>query len=250
MNRFRRVNFVTATILTAWLTPAGAGLFDDPQNLQALPQDISPQMLSETMRNFATDTGSRCSSCHVHEVEADLSTYDFPADDKEKKRKARQMIRMVADINAFIAANIGSTGAAHVKVECATCHRGLEKPELLHDVVEETYRAEGIEPAIARYRELRQRYYGTAAYEFAPRELMIVAESVAAAEEYGSAIRFLDLNLEYHPEYARALVLKASFLVNMGNREAARENLLRAIELEPDNPWNRQALENLDKGSE
>ena len=68
---------------------ASAGIFDDPQNLKVLPEDISTEELRQTMRGFAQGTGSRCSACHVGKVEADLSTYDFSIDDKEKKLKAR-----------------------------------------------------------------------------------------------------------------------------------------------------------------
>ncbi len=239
-----------AALLLAWIPPAAAGLWDDPQNIQALAEDITPDQLRATMRNFASDTGSRCSTCHVYENEADLRTYDFPADDKEKKRKAREMIRMVAEINAFIAANIGETGAAKVRVECSTCHRGAAKPEMLHDIVERTYLAEGTEAAIAEYRSLREQYYGSYAYDFSPKELMVVAESLAARGDHEAAIGFLNLNLELNPQYARGYVLKANMLAETGNKAAARENLLKAIELEPDNPWNRQLLENLDNSGE
>lgn len=239
-----------AALFLAWITPATAGLWDDPQNLQALPADITPEQLRATMRSFATDTGSRCSTCHVYEDEDDLATYTFPADDKEKKRKAREMIRMVADINAFIAANVGPADAEKVKVECSTCHRGVEKPEMLHDIIERTYMDEGMESAIAQYRELRERYYGSYAYDFSPKELMVVAESLAAKDDHGAAIRFLDLNLEFSPDYARTYVLKAMIQARGGDEDAARENLLKAIELEPDNPWNRQLLENLDNSEE
>ena len=56
---------------------AFAGTFDNPTNLKVLPENISPDELGQTMRGFAMGTGNRCSACHVGEVEADLSTYDF-----------------------------------------------------------------------------------------------------------------------------------------------------------------------------
>lgn len=242
------IPLLLCVLLVVSTEPATAGLWDDPQNLKALPKDISPEQLRATMRSFATDTGSRCSTCHVYRDEADLSTYEFPSDDKVTKRRAREMIRLVAEINAFIDTNIRQRGAEKVKVECATCHRGVPRPQMLHDIIERTYRAEGIEAAITKYRELRGQYYGSYAYDFSPRALMIVAESLAMQDDHDSAIRFLDLDLEFNPQYARAYVLKARILADAGDREAARENLLRAIELEPDNPWNRQLLENLDTG--
>lgn len=238
--------FVLPAGLLVFVAPAMAGLWDEPQNLKALPENISPDELRETMRSFATSTGSRCFTCHVGEVEADLSTYDFTLDDKEPKRKARHMIRMVNDINAYLEAELGKPAAELVKVECATCHRGRPKPEMLHDVIERAYREDGMEQAITEYRELRDQYYGDYAFDFSPRPMMILAERLAADEDYDAAVRFLDVNMEFHPDSARTLQLKAQIQAAAGNRDGARASLLQAIELEPDNPWTRQLLDNLD----
>ena len=227
-------------------TPSVAGLWDDPQNLEVLPGDISPDELRETMRSFATSTGSRCFTCHVGEVEADLGTYEFTLDDKEPKRKARHMIRMVNDINASLEAGLGKPAAELVRVECATCHRGRAKPEMLDDVIERTYREHGMGAAIAEYRGLRDRYYGDYAFDFSPRPLLMLAERLAADEDYDAAVRFLDLNMEFHPDSARTLQVKAQVQAAAGDRAAARASLLEAIELEPDDPWTRQLLDNLD----
>ncbi|MCH8073042.1 MAG: hypothetical protein IIA09_13925 [Proteobacteria bacterium] len=45
-------------LLTGISMPACADIFDNPQNLDVLPTDISPAALRDTMRSFATDTGS------------------------------------------------------------------------------------------------------------------------------------------------------------------------------------------------
>jgi len=91
-----------AMLLSEIFATANAGLFDDPQNLKVLPKDITPKQLSATMRGFAINTGSRCSTCHVGKIESDLSTYDFSLDEKEKKQKARTMIRLVDDITVSL----------------------------------------------------------------------------------------------------------------------------------------------------
>ncbi len=106
--RYSKMATSTATIaaiISIYLTTTGtatAGIFDDPKNLEVLPEDISAEDLRQTMRGFAQGTGSRCSACHVGKIEADLSTYDFSIDDKEKKLKARKMIQLVRDINENI----------------------------------------------------------------------------------------------------------------------------------------------------
>lgn len=233
-------------LLLGLMTPAGAGMWDDPKNLEVLPEDISPEELRATMRGFAGNTGSRCSACHVGKVESDLSTYDFSLDDKEKKLKARHMIRMVADINGYLEEKLGNPAAELVAVDCATCHRGQEKPEMLHDVLERTYREAGMDGAIAEYRQLRDRYYGDYAFDFSPRSLMILAENLASMEDYEAALGFLDLNMEFNPDSVRTLQYKARFQQDIGDKVAARESLLKAIELEPENQWTRQLLERLD----
>lgn len=230
------------------MRPAGAGMWDDPKNLKVLPKDISPRELRTTMRGFATNTGSDCSTCHVGEVEDDFRTYDFSLDDKEMKRKARYMIRMVSDINTYLEEKLGKPAAELVAVECATCHRGQAKPEMLHDVLQRSYREAGMESTIAEYRKLRNLYYGGYAFDFSAKELMILAEDLANVDDYDAALRFLDLNLEFHPDSARTYVYKAQFLVKKRDIAAARQSLLKAIELEPDNQWTRQLLERLDEG--
>ena len=245
MRKRSRKLFLPALLL-AFVPPAVAGLWDDPQNLKVLPEDISPDALRETMRSFATGTGSRCFTCHVGEVEADLSTYDFTLDDKEPKRKARHMIRMVNDINAYLSAELGKPAAELVRVECATCHRGRPKPEMLEDVIEGAYRDDGMDAAIAKYRELRDRYYGDYAFDFSPRPMLTLAERLAAEENYAAAVRFLDLNMAFHPDSTRTLQVKAQVQAAAGDPAAARATLLRAIDLEPDNPWTRQLLDDLE----
>ena len=225
---------------------AEAGMWDEPKNLKVLPEDISPDELRETMRGFATNTGSRCSHCHVGENEADLSTYDFSLDDKEKKKKARAMIRMVNDINSYLEESLGKPAAELVAVNCATCHRGQSKPEMIQDVLARSYDEGGIESAADKYRALRERYYGGYTFDFSEKALNILGERMANQEDLDGALAFLDLNLEYYPDSARTLVLKAQVLAAKGDKPAARENYLKAIELEPDNMWTKRLLEQLD----
>jgi len=239
-------SFALLMLLVGLMSPARAGMWDDPKNLEVLPEDISPEELRATMRGFAGNTGSRCSTCHVGKVESDLSTYDFSLDDKEKKLKARHMIRMVADINGYLEEKLGKPVAELVAVNCATCHRGQTKPEMLQDVLERSYREAGMEGAIAEYRELRDRYYGDYAFDFSARTLMVLAEILANVDDYEAALGFLDLNLEFNPESVRTLQYKARIQQEIGDKAAARESLLNAIELEPDNQWTHSLLERLD----
>ena len=91
-----------------------AGRNAPPKNLKVL----TPETFMAQMQTFPTALGVEnqggCNFCH----EADRSL-----DTKPTKVKARQMIEMVADINAKF-------GDQKVHVTCWTCHQGSTKPEI------------------------------------------------------------------------------------------------------------------------
>ncbi len=65
-------------------------------NLQVLPKDISKRELMGTMKQFAITFSVRCSYCHA--VSDDLTQGSFDSDEKESKKKARELIRMLMAI--------------------------------------------------------------------------------------------------------------------------------------------------------
>ena len=62
-------------------------------NLQVLPKDIRKGDLVEIMRNFCFTMDKRCSYCHV--ATDDLSEAEFASDEKEPKKKARELLRLI-----------------------------------------------------------------------------------------------------------------------------------------------------------
>jgi tetratricopeptide (TPR) repeat protein len=232
-------------LLMGVLMPAYADIFDDPQNLEVLPKEITSTALRDTMRSFATSTGSRCWACHVGEDELDLSTYDFSLDDKEKKRKARDMIRMVNAINERLAGIFEKAPDERVTVNCATCHHGQARPETIQAVLARAKQEAGIEKAIADYRSLRERYYGSYTFDFSERALMILAEEMAAKNDSVAALGFLDLNLQFFPQSGNSYVMRGQILAADGNISAARESLMKALEIDPGNQWTQKMLSDL-----
>ena len=101
------------------------------ENLQVLPQTTTRPELVALMRSFATGLGVRCVHCHVGEDSPNLSGIDFKSDAKPAKRTAREMMRMVADINQRLAAL--PERPAPVNASCVMCHRGSARPILLVD---------------------------------------------------------------------------------------------------------------------
>src|ERR1051325_5555198 len=60
-------------------------------NLQVLPKDISKKEMVGMMKQFAITFSVRCSYCHA--VSDDLTQGSFDSDEKEAKKKARELIR-------------------------------------------------------------------------------------------------------------------------------------------------------------
>jgi hypothetical protein len=91
-----------------------------PKNLQVLPKDISPRELKATMQSFADGLGVKCTFCHV------LDEYD--RDDKQHKKDARRMIKLVQDMRANKARYFVDELEAE-RIDCWLCHRGKAEIE-------------------------------------------------------------------------------------------------------------------------
>ncbi|MDX1577199.1 MAG: c-type cytochrome [Gemmatimonadota bacterium] len=223
--------------------PAAAQIPEEFTNLEVLPEDISRGELVGIMRGFAGALGVRCNHCHVGEDPADLSTHDFASDEKETKRVARGMMTMLEEINETLIPAAGRSD--HERVQCATCHGGIAVPVQLRDVMLRAVEEEGPEAAVAKYRELRERYYGRAAYDFGSGQLNEVAETLAGREAYDEALAIIRLNIEHHPDEAFPNFIEAQVRIRMEDREGAIRALERAVELEPETPFFRSQLERL-----
>jgi hypothetical protein len=104
-----------AILATVLVTPTSldAQNAPPPKNLKVLtPENVMAQMKTFPVALGVEKQGG-CNFCH----EADRSL-----DTKPAKVKARQMIEMVAEINAKF-------GDGKVHVTCWTCHQGSTKPE-------------------------------------------------------------------------------------------------------------------------
>src|SRR5438105_10773498 len=107
----------------------GRGAAPPPVNLQVLPKDWTRQQVVQVMQGFNMALGVACSYCHVEMVGAPLNEkglvpIDAAPDDKQTKKTARVMLRMVNQINDTLGSQVGKPAAEVVKVQCATCHRG------------------------------------------------------------------------------------------------------------------------------
>ncbi len=244
----RSCRLSTLCVFLAWalLVPAAAQIPKEFKNLQVLPKDIEQRQLIGVMRGFATELGVRCNHCHVGENPQDLSTHDFASDEKESKRIARVMLKMVRQINGEHLPATGRPADQRLEVSCFTCHRGVTRPQTLEQSLLDPILEVGVEAGIQRYRLLRDKYYGQAVFDFGERSLLGLADTLS--REHGNseaAVAVLNLNLEYYPESAFTYVALAETLATAGDKEAAIENLEKAQALMPDADWLKRRLEAL-----
>ena len=96
-------------------------------NLQVLTT-VPESQLFPMMNAIADSLGVRCDHCHVRVSPDPTKTWFFAGgwvwdrDDKQPKRVAREMMRMVLDLNA-------RQFGGRTVVTCYTCHRGAMAPE-------------------------------------------------------------------------------------------------------------------------
>jgi hypothetical protein len=222
--------------------PAQAQIPDEFTNLEILPDDIGQRELVGIMRGFAGALGVRCTHCHVGDTPGSLEGVDFATDELEPKRVARAMLKMVSEINGSL---IPTTGRENpLEVTCVTCHHGITKPQTLDAVLVATYDEGGADAAVAKYRELREQYYGSASYDFGMGTLAEVAQTLARGkQDLDAALTMARLNLEFFPQSGAAHFLEGQILVARGESEAGIESMERAIELEPENNFFKRALD-------
>ncbi|MDH3459152.1 MAG: c-type cytochrome [Gemmatimonadota bacterium] len=192
---------VPALVLGLLVPRASSGQFppDSLKNLEVLPADITPSELIGVMRTFARGLGVRCQFCHVGEEGQPLSQFDFVSDEKAAKQKAREMIRMVREVNDRFLADLPDRGDPPVAVTCTTCHRGVSRPRMVEDILLEAYADGAFDGMMEQYRTLHDRHFGGFAYDFSDRMMVGVAGALEAAGQSPDALRALAFNLEQYP---------------------------------------------------
>jgi tetratricopeptide (TPR) repeat protein len=210
------------------VSDAGAQEFrwpDEPENLQVLPEGAKGLELGQLMRGYAISLGVRCDHCHVGEG-SDLTQYDFAADDKLAKQKARVMIEMLATLNATLGPKLTALdeqGDPPLTVTCITCHRKNARPVMLEDVLTDALRSGGITAAVGKYRELRDEFYGGFAFDFSAGALSRLGELLARERDFDAAIRLAELDIEMNGE-------SASLYWSLGNIQERAKLVPDAIE--------------------
>ena len=217
---FLRFAAATLVVFAASASSLVAQIPERFENLQVLPTDISPDSLVAIMRSFSFGLGARCVFCHVGEDTPNLAGVDFESDDRPTKRKAREMLRMVADINETLA-HLPERGSPPIVVRCATCHRGISRPIPLEDSIYRVVRTRDGAGGVAVYDSLRAAYYGEAAFDFGAGTLVRTAERLVADALYEDAVVILQRNAEAYPRFWNTYYMLGRSYEGLNRRDEA-----------------------------
>jgi tetratricopeptide (TPR) repeat protein len=201
-----------------------------------LPAQTPPADIMPLMQEIVQALGVQCEYCHSAPRGSGLP--------EPKKDIARQMIAMTRDLNARVQGATGKSATEAAQVKCVTCHRGVPIPRQLSEIVIRTYREKGAVAAAEQYRDLHQRFYGRAAYDFGEDTLIGAAQPLAAGRP-DDAIALLKLNLEFYPQSSKTYAAIAFAYTRKYDDPTAITYYEKAVELDPNNGVIRGQLEQL-----
>lgn len=230
------VKICSLTILLVLAAPLSAQVPDEFTNLKVLDKEIGKQELIGIMRGWSGALGVRCNHCHVGPD--NLQGMDFADDEKEHKRAARAMLEMAIAINSQYIGSWEESGSEgeHQGVNCFTCHRGQPKPPTkLTSILSKTAESEGVDAAMAQYKELKAEHFGAGVYDFRERIFGELAQDAFEAGEVDTAMQILRSSLEIYPESADLHAFMGMALLQSGDAEGAAGKFDEALALDPDN---------------
>jgi hypothetical protein len=238
-------------LLAMVVVPAGLGAQvtgkwppDSLVNTKVIPHDTPVMQVVGTMRNVTGALGVRCPFCHVGEEGKGLETFDFPSDKKRTKLVARQMMRMVEDINHRLD-TIPERPPLKVEVTCRTCHRGVSRPIPLSQLIQQTTDSAGADSAIRAFRNLRDRYLGRDAYDFGEGSLNTAAFRLGREGRYDDALKLLTVNEGFFPGSSGMYVFRGNILLMKGDTSAAAVAFKEAVRRDSTNGEARGRLKDI-----
>lgn len=245
-NRLVRAILVACLVTLGLAIPASAQVPEKFTNLQYFDKATDRETLIQTMRGFSFSLGVRCEYCHMAKDGDPPAKRDFASDEKDSKKMARAMLRMVDAINQDTIAKLPSH--TENRVSCVTCHHGLAKPLGIAPTLAETLDKKGIPDAIAQYKDLRKTYYGGAEYDFSETPLNQLSENLMRGGKPKEAVAMMEMNGELNAPLSGwgAAVLAMAHVANK-DFDKAKADFQKILQKEPDNQWARKQLDNLNQ---
>jgi hypothetical protein len=226
--------------------PAGGGQAAPPPpmtNLQIFPKDTPRAQVQATMNAIEQALGVQCNYCHVQEGRGGRN--DMASDEKPTKKTARAMMLLARDINSKLPEAVGKSADATTRVGCATCHRGVPIPKQIADIVTDASASGGAAAGLAKFKELREKFFGGQSYDFSEGSLVNIAQRAQTANKPDDALTYLQANLEYYPKSARTYVTTAMVKNAKGDKAGAIAALEKAVELDSNNARAKAMLQQL-----
>jgi photosynthetic reaction center cytochrome c subunit len=237
-------------LMLAFALPAAAqmGPQEAPKNLQVLPKDMPRPEVIKIMRGFTTSLGERCEFCHVEAPATrppGTPPFDFASDDKENKKKARLMMKMVGAINGDYLSKLAE-GDMAPKVMCETCHRGVkEPPEPLATKLTATANAKGVDAALDQYSDLKSKFADAGLYDFRDQTLLRVAQALGENKKTDESLAMLKKSKALFPQSANVAASLGNALAQSGDVASGKAELERALSIDPNNMGAKFGLDRL-----
>ena len=231
--------------VTGTATGARAGGPPPMSNLLIFPKDTPRETVITTMQAFTAALGVQCNYCHVQEGRGGRN--DMASDEKPAKKAARGMMTLAREINAKLPEAVGKGAAATTRVGCATCHRGVPIPKQITDIMTEAGSTGGAAAGLAKFKELREKFYGGQSYDFSEGTMITMAQRANTATKYDDALVYLAANLDYYPKSVRTYSAMAQMKSAKGDKAGAIAAMEKAVELDPNNAQTKTQLEALKK---
>jgi tetratricopeptide (TPR) repeat protein len=207
---------------------------EKPKNIQVLPKDWPGKRLQPVMTGFTRALGVRCSYCHKGEEGKPLSTFDFASDENPNKDRAREMMRMLGDINDHLK-KLQPSGDQRVNMWCHTCHHGQPRPMTLEEKLGEDYRTKGIKAALDDYADLKKKFYGRDGYDFSENSLNGFGYDLLEKKDAAAAIQIFKLNADAFPASANVWDSLAEAYMKSGDLKSAQLDYEKSLALDPKN---------------
>lgn len=247
---------VVAAVVAA--QPLAAQIPQTFENLQVFPKDIPRDTLIQIMRGFTMSLGVRCTFCHVEKAAAAGApapgggggggggglNLDFYKDDKDNKKTARHMLRMVDSINNKFLASIPNRDDPPTNVTCITCHRGVMKPITIESVLLATTARAGVDSAIARYRMLRNDI-ALGRYNFSEQPVAEVARRLGEQGKHADAVKLMEMLQQFYPNSVSIDLQIAELHIAAGNRDAGIARYRAVLAKNPNDRRAQQALQRM-----
>ena len=116
----------------------------------------------------------------------------------------------------------------------------------ISDLMWQTSMKDGGEAAVARYRDLRARFYGRQAYDFGELALISMTERLANVRP-DAAVALLRMNIDFHPDSVQSRISLAYALTRGRDYQGAIAALREALRLDPANGVAKGMLAQLDQ---